>query len=324
MNFKTAIIQAPPVFLNLNETLIKAEGLLKDAAENGANVIAFPETWLPGYPVWIDSAPNSSIWDHAPAKELFAILYDNSVEDIEKTFKPLMKAAKLYSVYLIMSFHEKKNGTLYNTTIYISKNGKDYKLHRKLVPTYTERLVWGRGDGSTINVMQSEYGNIGGLICWEHWMPLARAAMHSLGETIHTACWPWVHELHQIASRNYAFEAQCFVLACGTLLSMNEVLEGFDSLNVNKPGARDLLASMPYKKDDIILKGGSAVIGPDAAYISGPDFENQIIYADVNTEMIAERRLFLDTDGHYSRPDIFSLEVNTRPMENVKFKVETE
>lgn len=319
-NFKAAIIQDSPVFLNLAETITKAKILIREAAAHGANVIAFPESWFPGYPVWIDSAPKAAVWDYPPSKELFSILFDNSMEIPGRSFEELLGIAKETGVCLMLNVHEKRKGTLYNTSIYINGPNGEYKLHRKLVPTYTERLVWGRGDGSTINIIETEYGNLGGLICWEHWMPLARAAMHSLNETLHYACWPWVHELHQNASRNYAFEGQCFVLTCGCTLTKKEILEGYLSVAGGKGPGYELLDSMPFEADELVLKGHSAIIGPDAKYIAEP-FENEagIIYAELDSGKIAETRLFVDSEGHYSRPDVFTLNVDLSEHNNVNF-----
>lgn len=151
-------------------------------------------------------------------------------------------------------------------------------------------------------------------------MPLARAAMHAKHEAIHVAQWPWVRELHQIAGRHYAFEGQCFVLAAGSVLTKGEVLEGYRSLNVDSE-ALGVLEDIPGDPDTWIMRGGSAVIGPDAAYVAGPVYEKAcILFADVQLHRIAEGHLALDTDGHYARPDVFHLEVNDNPRSRVSFK----
>ena len=152
-------------------------------------------------------------------------------------------------------------------------------------------------------------------------MPLARAAMHAKSEVLHVAQWPSVKELHQIASRHYAFEGQCFVLAAGTVLSRGRMLEGFDSLNRPESEARELLEQVPGEDHDLLMNGGSAVIGPDGFYTAGPVFDREeILYADLDLSKILESRLVMDTDGHYSRPDVFQLTVNENPQKSVKFK----
>ena len=314
-----AVVQQPPVFLNKDESLKKARTLIDEAADRGAQIITFPETWLPGYPVWLDSSPKAALWGYAPAKALYQLLVENSLRIPEDLFTLQEKAQKT-ETYIIFGAHELSGCTLYNTMIFIDRSGK-FSIHRKVMPTYTERLVWGRGDGSTLKVMPTEYGNIGGLICWEHWMPLARAAMHAQMENVHIAQWPSVRELHQIASRHYAFEGQCFVIAAGCYLTKKDVIEGFNTLNSKDNQAFELLEAIPGEETTVLLNGGSAIIKPTTGYVEGPVFDKScIIYADINLDLIREGHLFLDTDGHYSRPDIFHLEVNDEPLTNVTFK----
>jgi predicted amidohydrolase len=320
---RVAVVQQAPVFLNVDASVAKACALIEEAADQGAELIVFPETWLPGYPVWIDSSPKAALWDYPPAKTLYRLLVENSISVPGKHLDQLLAMAKKMGTYVVMGAHERLGGTLYNTMILIGRDGEEYHVHRKLIPTYTERMVWGRGDGSTLSVLETEYGNIGGLICWEHWMPLARAAMHAKKETIHIAQWPWVRGLHQLASRHYAFEGQCFVIAAGCVLTKGEIVEGFRSLGRKEDGALELLEAIPGGDEDLIMKGGSAVIGPDYRYVVDPVFEEQsIIYAELQLDRITEGHLLLDTDGHYSRPDVFHLEVNDQPQTNVTFDLE--
>jgi nitrilase len=320
---RVAVVQHGPVFLNLDGSVEKACALLEEAANQGAEIVAFPETWLPGYPVWIDSSPKAALWGHRPAKALYRLLVENSITIPGKHLDRLLGMAKETGAYVVMGAHERLGGTLYNTMILVGRDGEQYRVHRKLMPTYTERMVWGQGDGSTLSVLETEYGNVGGLICWEHWMPLARAAMHAKGETIHVAQWPSVQDLHQVASRHYAFEGQCFVLAVGSVLTKGEIIEGFRSLGQPDSEALELLEALPGDDEKLIMKGGSAVIGPDSRYVVDPVFEEPcIIYADLELERITEGHLLLDTDGHYSRPDVFHLEVNDEPQRNVTFERE--
>ena len=320
-SFKAAIVQHAPVFLNIEESLEKACALIEQAAGQGANVIAFPETWLPGYPVWLDFSPKAALWDYPPAKALYRLLVENSITIPGKHLERLLAIAGQTGTYVVMGAHEHLGGTLYNTMIYVHRDGKEFRLHRKLLPTYTERMIWGRGDGSTLSVLNTEYGNLGGLICWEHWMPLARAAMHAKYETIHVAQWPMVKDLHHLASKHYAFEGQCFVLAAGSVLSRGEIIKGFHSLGQPDNAALELLEAMPGGQKDLILRGGSAIIAPNTDYLEGPVLdESCILYAEIQPERIIEGRLFLDTQGHYSRPDVFHLEVNDQPQLNVAFR----
>jgi nitrilase len=319
---KVAVVQHPPVFLNLDASVEKACSLIEAAAAGQeTDLVVFPETWLPGYPLWIDSSPEAALWNHPPAKALYRLLAENSITIPGKHLDRLLEVARETGTYVVMGAHERLGGTLYNTMIFLSRDGKEYQVHRKLVPTYTERLLWGRGDGSTLSVMGTEWGNLGGLICWEHWMPLARAAMHARKETIHVAQWPWVRGLHQLASRHYAFEGQCFVIAAGCVLSKGDVLVGFHSLGLKESQGLALLEALPGEDDDLLMKGGSAVIGPDYRYVVEPLWEEpDVVYAELDLGLITEGHILLDTDGHYSRPDVFSLEVNNRPQSNVTFE----
>jgi predicted amidohydrolase len=319
--FRVAIIQHPSVFLNLDASLERAEMLVEQAAQKDAQVIVFPETWLPGYPVWLDYAPGAALWDHPPAKALYRLLFENALAIPGLRFDRLRAMARKAGAYLVMGAHERDGGTLYNTMIYLDRDGERFAVHRKLMPTYTERLVWGRGDGSTLTVLDTDFGALGGLICWEHWMPLARAAMHARHEVVHVAQWPWAKELHHIASRHYAFEGQCFVLVAGSVLSRGQAIEGVRSLSGDEGEAIELLESMPGKDEDLLLSGGSAVIAPDTNYLEGPVLGQPcIVCAEIDPRRIAEGHLALDTDGHYARPDVFQLTVDERPQTNVHFR----
>lgn len=321
-NYPIAVIQHPPIYLNLSESVALAEKYIIEAASNEARLIVFPETWLPGYPAWLDYAPKASIWDYPPAKTLFRLLVENSIQVKDEYFKRFQNLAVEKNCIIVMGAHEKVDRTLYNTIFYFKPDGT-YDLHRKLMPTYTERLIWGMGDGSTLTTIQDEEISIGGLVCWEHWMPLARAAMHQLGEHIHVAQWPMVKELHHIASRQYAFEAQCYVIAVGCTLTKQQMLDGIHSVlrNEEDKAALDLIESIPIENESFTLKGGSAIINPDSSYLFAPLVEeDSILYSNLNLNKLNEGNLFLDTNGHYSRPDIFQLTVDTSVRKNVTFE----
>lgn len=318
-----AIIQEAPVFLNLPASLDKALGYIRAAAKDGADIISFAECWLPGYPVWLDFSPNAAIWDHSGAKALFRLLSENAVVQGDQHLSALQELSDELGVFIVMGTHERAGNTLYNTSFTFSPEGGGPTPHRKLVPTYTERLVWGRGDGSTLAAVSTSWGNLGNLICWEHWMPLARAAMHSMGEAIHIAQWPIVRDMHQVASRHYAFEGRCAVAAAGSVLSKRDIIEGFKSLGKAEPEALALLEAMPGDMDSLIHNGGSSIIAADGSYITDPLFDKAgILYGTVDMDHQREQAQALDTDGHYSRPDIFDLKVNIAPQPGVSFKTD--
>ncbi len=317
---KVAIVQEPPVFLNLDASAEKALGHIKEAAASDANIVAFAECWLPGYPVWLDFAPGAALWDEAGAKALFRLLANNSVVAGDKYLEKFQALSAELNVFIVLGTHERDGATLYNTTFTFSPDGEKPVPHRKLVPTYTERLVWGRGDGSTLETVETPWGNLGSLICWEHWMPLARAAMHAKSEFLHVAQWPIVKDMHQVASRHYAFEGRCAVAAAGSIMTKGDVLAGFNSLGLNEPEAAKMLASMPGTDSDFIHNGGSAVIAADGSYLADPVFDRAgIISAEIDLNVQQEAAQTLDTAGHYSRPDVFELTVNTAPQPGVKF-----
>jgi predicted amidohydrolase len=190
-------------------------------------------------------------------------------------------------------------GTLYNSLLVISPDGQLLNHHRKLVPTYTERMVWGNGDADGLVAVDTPAGRVGGLVCWEHWMPLARQAVHDSGEDIHVAVWPMVHERHQLASRHYAFEGRCFVLAAGSVMRASSLPP---ELEVDRSR---LAADSPF-----VLRGGSAIIGPDGEYLVPPLRDRPgVLVAELELERVRRESMTLDVSGHYSRPDCLSLTV---------------
>ena len=299
-----AIIQHAPVFMDLAASVAKAVTLTEDAAQKGARVVTFGETWLPGYPAWLDYCGEMGLWDHAPTKKVFARLRQNSVLVPGPETKQLAELAGDRQLTIVIGVNERVetgpgNGTLYNSLLTFSPDGILANHHRKLVPTHTERLVWGQGDGSGLSSVATPAGRVGGLICWEHWMPLARQALHVAGEHIHVAVWPTVHEMHQIASRNYAFEGRCFVLAAGLIMRGKDLPAEFE--------ASEGLADKP---ESYLLRGGSSIIGPNGRYVVEPVFDQEkTIIAQLDLNTVDEERMTLDVAGHYSRPDIFDLQV---------------
>jgi predicted amidohydrolase len=188
-------------------------------------------------------------------------------------------------------------GTLYNTLLTIGSTGELLNRHRKLMPTFTERLVWGLGDAQGVRAVETDIGRVGGLICWEHWMPLARQALHEAGEQIHVAAWPHVKEMNLVASRHYAFEGRCFVLCAGAL-------QRADTL----PPELEIDSSRVPARDSWVLRGGSCIIGPHGGFVAEPVYEREtIVYGSLDLGRIAEESMTLDVTGHYSRPDCFRL-----------------
>lgn len=307
MVVKVAAVQAAPVFLDLAGSVEKALRLIADAAALGARLVVFPETWLPGYPAWLDCCRDVALWDHEPTKKLFARLMHSSVVLPGPVTEELGLAARAHDVVINIGIHERVvegpgRGTLYNTMLTFGADGVLLNRHRKIMPTYTERLIWGQGDGSSLRAVATSLGRIGGLICWEHWMPLARQVLHDSGEEIHIAAWPQVKEMNLIASRHYAFEGRCFVIACGAVMRAKEL-----------PAELEPIESLKQHPDSFVLNGGSAIIAPDGSLLAGPVFDEEVILsAELDFSRIAEESLALDVSGHYSRPDIFDVRLNMR------------
>jgi len=300
---RVAIAQSAPVYLNKQASLAKALDLIQQAAKSGAQLVAFGETWLPGYPAWLDVCPGAALWESASAKDVFARLRANSLVVPGEEVNALLEAARDLKIAIVIGVNERVdagpgNGTLYNSLLTISEDGQLANHHRKLVPTYTERLVWGNGDGRGLQAARTSAGRVGGLICWEHWMPLARMAMHNSGEHIHVAVWPTVHELHQLASRHYAFEGRCFVLAVGLLMPAEDL-----------PRPLRDEATLQSADTQWVERGGSAIIGPDARYILDPVFDREeLLVSELDLTQIDRELMTFDVSGHSARPDLFRFE----------------
>jgi nitrilase len=299
--YKVAAVQAAPVFLDREATVEKACRLLEDAASQGATLIVFPEAWVPGYPVWINA---ESRWNYSPAKKAYRRLYRNAVDIPGIVTESLGKVAKKAGVFLVMGVNERTtSGTLYNTILFIGNDGQLLGKHRKLVPTYHERMIWAHGDGSTLKVFETKIGYIGGLVCWEHWMPLARYALYTQGEQVHASLWPTATETFLLGCRNMAFEGKLFVIVSCSYFTKTMLPADFE------------LSSEMETLPEVLSKGGSAIIGPNAKYMAGPIYDQEtILYADIDLEQIVEEKQALDVVGHYARSEVFTLHVNRNEM----------
>jgi predicted amidohydrolase len=303
-----AIIQHGPVHLNLEASTAKALQLIKEAAGRSAQLIVFGETWLSGYPAWLDHCPDVALWNNEATKDVFLQMHQNSVDINGEEIKLLCDAAKKNKVMICMGINEKitegiGSGTLYNAFVIIDEQGEIVNHHRKLVPTFTEKLVYGNGDAAGLRTINTEFGKLGALICWEHWMPLSRQVLHNENEMIHIALWPTVHDMHQVASRHYAFEGRCFVIAAGQMMQVKDI-----------PANLTLPEHFKNDPEKYILNGGSCVIDPTGIYLLEPQFDKEgILYCTIdNFDTANKEKLTLDTTGHYSRWDIFDFSVDRK------------
>ena len=302
--FKAAAVQAAPVFLDREATLEKAVKLIEEAAGEGAKFIVFPETWVPGFPFWYLYVFR---WNYPPAKKAYARLFKNSVDVPGPFTEALGEAAKRTGVYLAIGVNERvSSGTLYNTLVFIGKDGSLMGKHRKLVPTFHERMVWAKGDGSTLQVFNTELGRLSGLICWEHFMPLARYALYAQGMQVSASSWPWGHHTSLAVSQHLAFEGKCFVVMAGAYMTQADLPSDFEL-------AQDL--EKEIKTLPKLFKGGSTIIGPDGKCLVEPVYGCEaIVCADIDLERIIEEKQALDVVGHYARPEVLKRTVNRQPF----------
>ena len=296
---RVSCVQAEPAILDLERTLDKLESLAAEAAGAGAELVVFPETFVPVYPSsrWAKAFAG---WQNAGAKETFARIAQNSVAVGDAAERRLAACAQELGIWLVTGVNEvepERPGTIYNTLLYHSPDGKLALHHRKLVPTNHERLVWGQGDGRGLNAVETGFGRIGGLICWENYMPLARTALYESGVELYVASTaddgdPWQATLVHIAR-----ESRAYVIAPCHFQRASSYPDDF-------PLAAELQGA------ELLGRGGSAILAPDGSYLAGPLYDEEgILYAELDaSRLLAERQRF-DPVGHYSRPDVLSLSV---------------
>jgi nitrilase len=301
-----AVVQAAPVLFHREATIEKAITLLHEAAAQGAQMVLFPEAYVPAYPrgfsfgmvVGSRSPEGRSLWHR---------YWANAVDVPGPATRALGNAARQAGVYLAIGVIERDNqfsrGTLYCTLLYFGPDGRLLGKHRKLKPTGAERLIWGEGDGSTLTVLETDLGRIGGLICWENYMPMARMAMYSKGVEIYLAPTADARDTWQATLRHIACEGRCFVLGCNQFVSKEMV-------PTDLPGVGEL-ANQP----EIMCRGGSVILSPFGEILAGPLYDREgILTAELDLAEVARGKLDFDVVGHYARPDVFQLRVNEQPQ----------
>lgn len=309
---KLAIVQKAPAFLDKQKTIGIAVDTVEEAAANGADLVVFTEAFIPGYPTWVWRLRPGGDWNLS--EELHERLLNNAVVMESDDLLPLYKAAKKYNVTIVCGIEERDSklsqSTIYNTVIIIGADGSLLNKHRKLMPTNPERMVWGFGDASGLKVVDTPVGRVGTLLCWENYMPLARYALYSQGVEIYIAPTydsgaDWIGTLQHVAR-----EGCCWVVGCGNLMKGSDIPKDFPEKDSLYPNA-----------DEWVNPGDSLVIAPGGEIVAGPmRKEAGILYCEVDNNKVGISKRAFDVTGHYSRPDIFQLHVNTQTQSPVVFE----
>ena len=296
--FKIAVVQAAPLFLDIEASVEKACSLIKEASKDGAEFVLFPEAFLPGYPDWIWNVPIGNMALH---QKLYGILLENAVSIGDEHTQKLARAAQEAKVYVAIGINERNTqtsgGSLYNTLLYIDADGSILGKHQKLIPTLAERTVWSYGDPETLNVYDTHLGKIGGLTCWENYMPLVRYSLYTEGVSLYLAPTYDESDTWKASMSHIAREGGTYVLGCYMAYKKSDILTKFPELGAYYKEAGDWVNS-----------GNSVIIEPSGTIIAGPlNKKEGILYADINMEKVRASKWNLDVAGHYSRPDAFNL-----------------
>ena len=301
MKVKVTLIQDSPVFFDKEATLQKVERLTKEHAATGSELIIFPESFVPGYPRGFMFGTKVGSRTEA-GRDLYAEYYEHSF-DLESDDLPRMEQlAKEHNVYLVLGVTERKaiNGTLYCSMLYISPKVGLLGVHRKIKPTGFERIIWGEAGGEGLVTFHTDIGKLGGLICWENYMPEARIAMYQKGVEIYIAPTADARDNWTATMQHIALEGRCFVLGCNQFFTKSMYSEKHQALAVDEP--------------EMMCRGGSVIVAPNGQILAGPLFDTPgALTATIDLHEITRSKLDFDTIGHYARPDIFTLEVKDQP-----------
>ena len=309
---KIAIVQESPILLDREKTIELAISIIEQAASAGAELVVFPEAFISGYPAWVWRLRPGGDW--AINEELYARQINCTVDLNKNELAPLCKAAASNKVTVVCGLNEidgnLSQATIYNTVVIIGDDGNILNRHRKLMPTNPERMVWGFGDGSGLNVVDTAVGKVGTLICWENYMPLARYTLYAQGVQLYVAPTydsgeEWISTMQHIAR-----EGRCWVVSSGVALMNSDIPDDFPERNTLYP-----------ESEEWINPGDSVVIAPGGEIIAGPmRQEKGVLFAEIDSSQAITAKRTFDVAGHYSRPDVFTLSINTQPQSPVKFK----
>jgi len=301
MKIKVCLVQDSPVFFDKEKTIKKVEGLVRKYAGEGSELIVFPESFIPGYPRSFSfGATVGNRTDEG--RKMYLVYHKNSIDIHSEDLKRLEHLSKKQNVYLVIGITEKENlnGSLYCSMLYISPKVGLLGVHRKIKPTGTERVIWSEASGESLVSFETEIGKLGGLICWENYMPLARMSMYKQGVEIYVAPTADCRDNWTSTMKHIALEGRCFVLGCNQFFTKSMYPEQYKSMVENEP--------------ELMCRGGSVIISPLGEIIAGPLFDKAgALIGEIDLEEITLSKLDFDVVGHYSRDDIFDFKVLNQP-----------
>lgn len=302
--FRVAVVQAAPIAFDRERTLEKVHTLCREAARLGARLVLFPEAFVSAYPRGLDFGAVVG-WRSEEGRNDFRRYWESSVDIPGPAVESLARTAQTHSVYLVIGVVERDGGTLYCSVLFFGPDGTYLGKHRKIMPTASERLVWGFGDGSTMPVFDTPLGRIGAVICWENYLPLMRTAMYAKGIELYCAPTADPRDTWTASMRHIAVEGRCFVLACNQFTRRSDYPANYRSAFGDDPNT-------------VVSRGGSCIVDPFGTFLAGPDVDGEtILVAEIDRAQVVRGKFDLDVIGHYARPDIFQLHVDERPKQPV-------